>query len=83
VNCGESGQGNNHIHIYLGMTPDEDDRCESVNAEISPHFRRMRGLRSSDLRSTRTVLCASRASFSSMRATSRIERRQTREAVGG
>jgi hypothetical protein len=21
------------------MTPEEDDRCESLNAEISPHFR--------------------------------------------
>ena len=39
MNCGETGHANNDIHIYLGMTPEEDDRCESLNAEISPHFR--------------------------------------------
>lgn len=39
VNCSVGGQANNDIHIYLGMTPEEDDRCESLNAEISPHFR--------------------------------------------
>ena len=33
---GETGQADN---IYLGMQPQEDDRCESLNAEISPHFR--------------------------------------------
>jgi hypothetical protein len=39
VNCDETGAENNNIHIYLSLTSGEDDRCESVNAEISPHFR--------------------------------------------
>ena len=39
VNCSVGGQANNDIHMYLGMTPEEDDRCESLNAEITPHFR--------------------------------------------
>lgn len=39
VNCNETGQANNDIHIYLSMTPEEDDKCESLNAEITPHFR--------------------------------------------
>ena len=39
VNCKETGQANNDIHIYLSTTPEEDDACESLNAEISPHFR--------------------------------------------
>lgn len=39
VNCDRTGTSNNDIHIYLAMSQGEDDRCESLNAEISPHFR--------------------------------------------
>jgi hypothetical protein len=39
VNCSVGGEKNNDIHIYLALTPEEDDKCESLNAEISPHFR--------------------------------------------
>lgn len=39
VNCNTPGVANNDIHIYLAMTAGQDDRCESLNAEIIPHFR--------------------------------------------
>lgn len=39
VNCKTSGQDNNDIHIALVYDKEEDDLCNSVTAEISPHFR--------------------------------------------
>lgn len=39
VNCKQSGQENNDIHIALARTSDEEDLCNTVTAEISPHFR--------------------------------------------
>jgi len=38
VNCKKGGKSNNDIHIALGRTPNED-LCNSVTAEMSPHFR--------------------------------------------
>jgi hypothetical protein len=38
VNCNKPGATNNDIHISLGKNPD-DDLCETVTAEITPHFR--------------------------------------------
>ncbi len=38
VNCKKGGEETNDIHIALGRTPD-DDPCDTVTAEISPHFR--------------------------------------------
>ncbi len=38
VNCKRGGRENNDIHIELGRTPDEDP-CDSITAEISPHLR--------------------------------------------
>jgi tetratricopeptide (TPR) repeat protein len=38
VNCNLSGKENNDIHVVLGESPDID-LCNSVTAEISPHFR--------------------------------------------
>lgn len=38
VNCHESGEEGNDIHIVLSQNQ-SDDECESVTAEISPHFR--------------------------------------------
>jgi len=38
VNCRQRGADNNDIHINLGQTPD-DELCDSITAEISPHFR--------------------------------------------
>ncbi len=48
VNCDLSGDGNNDIHMTLRTTPgliskrpagSTDPRCNSVSAEVSPHFR--------------------------------------------
>jgi len=39
VNCKETGQANNDIHIAVAASADEEDLCNSVTAEISPHFR--------------------------------------------
>ena len=39
VNCGTSGADSNDIHIELVKTISEDDGCNSVTAEMSPHFR--------------------------------------------
>lgn len=38
VNCNKKGAVNNDIHISLGKHPD-DDLCDTVTAEITPHFR--------------------------------------------
>lgn len=38
VNCKKSGKPANDIHIVLGQAADADP-CESVTAEISPHYR--------------------------------------------
>jgi hypothetical protein len=38
VNCDKSGEKNNDIHISLGLDPNTIP-CDSVTAEISPHFR--------------------------------------------
>jgi len=38
VNCRLRGADNNDINVSLGQTPD-DDACNSITAEISPHFR--------------------------------------------
>jgi hypothetical protein len=39
VNCDITGKENNDIHAYFALTEDEDDKCNSINAEITPHFR--------------------------------------------
>jgi hypothetical protein len=39
VNCTVSGADNNDIHIELVKDAKEDDACNSVTAEMSPHFR--------------------------------------------
>ena len=39
VNCNKSGRTNNDIHIALTITPNETDLCNSITAEITPHFR--------------------------------------------
>jgi len=39
VNCKMGRQDNNDIHIALVYDKEEDDLCNSVTAEISPHFR--------------------------------------------
>lgn len=39
VNCKERGEENNDVHIALARSPDEEDLCQSVTAEISPHYR--------------------------------------------
>ena len=38
VNCKHKGVAWNDIHVALGKTP-HDELCESVTAEVSPHFR--------------------------------------------
>jgi hypothetical protein len=38
VSCHSRGADNNDINVSLGQTPD-DDACNSITAEISPHFR--------------------------------------------
>ena len=38
VNCHETGEEGNDIHIVLSQNQ-SDDECDSVTAEISPHFR--------------------------------------------
>jgi hypothetical protein len=38
VNCKKGGKTNNDIHISLGKH-DDDDLCDTITAEISPHFR--------------------------------------------
>ena len=38
VNCKISGQENNDFDVHLAATP-ADDLCQSVVAEVSPHFR--------------------------------------------
>jgi hypothetical protein len=39
VNCKQSGKENNDIHIVLADSATEKDQCNSVTAEMSPHFR--------------------------------------------
>jgi hypothetical protein len=39
VNCQRKKAENNDIHVVLGKTRTETDFCNSVTAEISPHFR--------------------------------------------
>ncbi len=39
VNCKKSGNENNDIHIVLGDKSNHETHCDSVTAEISPHFR--------------------------------------------
>jgi hypothetical protein len=39
VNCKTGGQLFNDIHIELVNAPDEDDACQGVTAEMSPHLR--------------------------------------------
>lgn len=55
VNCKKHGKAYNDIHIVLGQTADADP-CDSVTAEISPHYRPTSwdGLETYDL-STRPV----------------------------
>jgi hypothetical protein len=39
VNCKKSGEENNDIHIVLGEKSNHEAPCDSVTAEVSPHFR--------------------------------------------
>lgn len=39
VNCKTGGKAFNDVHIELVKAPDEDDDCQSVTAEMSPHLR--------------------------------------------
>ena len=39
VNCKQSDQDSNDIHIVLADNEKEQDECNSVTAEMSPHFR--------------------------------------------
>lgn len=39
VNCNIPGEDTNDIHIQLVKDPADDDACDSVTAEMSPHFR--------------------------------------------
>lgn len=39
VNCKTPGQEDNDIHIVLQENSTDDDACNSVTAEMSPHFR--------------------------------------------
>lgn len=39
VNCKIPGQDTNDIHIELVKDPADEDACDSVTAEMSPHFR--------------------------------------------
>ena len=39
VNCNIPGADTNDIHIQLVNDPADDDACDSVTAEMSPHFR--------------------------------------------
>jgi hypothetical protein len=39
VNCKQPDKESNDIHIVLRDRPDEQDQCNSVTAEMSPHFR--------------------------------------------
>jgi len=39
VNCKKPGKETNDIHIELTKDPRDDDACNSVTAEMSPHFR--------------------------------------------
>jgi hypothetical protein len=39
VNCNIPGEITNDIHIQLVKDPADDDACDSVTAEMSPHFR--------------------------------------------
>jgi hypothetical protein len=39
VNCNIPGEDTNDIHIQMVADPSDDDACDSVTAEMSPHFR--------------------------------------------
>ena len=39
VNCNIPGIDTNDIHIQMVDDPDDDDACDSVTAQMSPHFR--------------------------------------------
>ena len=39
VNCKQPGEENNDIHVSLGKSASEHDLCNSVTAEVSPHYR--------------------------------------------
>jgi hypothetical protein len=39
VNCNIPGEDTNDIHIQLVNDPSDDDACNSVTAQMSPHFR--------------------------------------------
>jgi hypothetical protein len=39
VNCKETDEKNNDIHIELAKKKNETNKCKRVSAEISPHFR--------------------------------------------
>ncbi|HYS55989.1 MAG TPA: hypothetical protein VER58_19690 [Thermoanaerobaculia bacterium] len=39
VNCGHAGNEWNDVHIVIGADPNESNFCNSVTAEMSPHFR--------------------------------------------
>jgi hypothetical protein len=39
VNCNIPGEDTNDIHIQLVKTVGDDDACDSVTAQMSPHFR--------------------------------------------
>jgi hypothetical protein len=39
VNCDIPGESTNDIHIQMVDDPNDDDACDSVTAQMSPHFR--------------------------------------------
>jgi hypothetical protein len=39
VNCKLTEREDNDIHIQMRIDPEEEDPCEGVTAEMSPHFR--------------------------------------------
>lgn len=39
VNCNKPGEMTNDIHIEMVKDADQEDACQSVTAEMSPHFR--------------------------------------------
>lgn len=39
VNCNIPGEDTNDIHIQMVADPTDDDACDSVTAQMSPHFR--------------------------------------------
>ena len=54
VNCKIGGSENNDISLVLGRTPDAD-RCSTITAEISPHFRPITWSRITEQKITKRV----------------------------